>query len=112
MVFEADELLVPSSAEEEAKAPPVVAKMANVVAALVAAEGFISPTRLGKAMSVAEAIGKLLGEPSLMRVLVLRALSSPPRPRTAITELKRVAAPLAVAERSALMHAFAPHRGR
>jgi len=107
-VYEADELSVPTSADDEARAAPVVAKLANVIGALAAAEDFISPARFEKAMSVANATGKLLGEPSLMRVLVLRALSSPPRPRTAIADLKSPAASLPLPERTAVIHEFAP----
>ena len=72
---DANELKVPNVTDEEAQADPIVAKLANVIGALAAAEAFMSPTRFEKTMSAAEAIGKLLGEPSLTRVLVLRTLS-------------------------------------
>ncbi len=107
-MHEADELLVPNSADDEARAAPVVAKLAGVIEAFAAAEGFISPIRLEATMSVAEAIGKLLDEPSLTRVLVLRALSSPRPPRTAIVDLRAAAATLPGQKRVAVMHEFAP----
>ncbi len=102
------ELSVPNAADEEARAAPIVRRLAEVVGALAVAEVFMSPTRLEKTMSVAEAIGKLLGEPSLTRVLVLRALSSPPRLRTALAELKPAASHLHAPERAAVMHELVP----
>jgi hypothetical protein len=107
-MHESDELRVPNSADDEARAAPIVAKLANAIGALAAAEGFISPIRLETTMTVTEAIGKLLGEPSLTRVLVLRALSSPLPPRTAIADLKAAAETLPAPERAAVMDEFAP----
>jgi hypothetical protein len=103
-MWEADELHVPSAADDEAKAAPVVGKLADVIGAIAAAGGFISPARLEIALSVAETIGRLLGEPSLSRVLVLRAMTAPPRLRAAFSDLKTAALPLSVAERAAIMH--------
>jgi hypothetical protein len=103
---DANELKVPNVTDEEAQADPIVAKLANVIGALAAAEAFMSPTRFEKTMSAAEAIGKLLGEPSLTRVLVLRTLSSPPRLRTALAKLKLTASNLPAPQRADLMHAL------
>jgi hypothetical protein len=61
-MHESDELRVPNSADDEARAAPIVAKLANAIGALAAAEGFISPIRLETTMTVTEAIGKLLGD--------------------------------------------------
>ena len=102
------ELLVPCAADQEALAPPIVAKLAAVIGALAAAEDFVAPTRFEKAMVVAEAIGRLLGEPPLVRVLVLRSLSSPPELWAAIGDLKPAASHLSAPERAAIMHELAP----
>ncbi|HUC70147.1 MAG TPA: hypothetical protein VMS01_03040 [Stellaceae bacterium] len=107
-MYEPDELRVPDATDDEARAAPIVTKLANAVGALASADGFISPARLETTMSVAGAIGKLLGEPSLTRVLVLRTLSSPPTPRTAIADLGVAAATLPAPERAAVMREFNP----
>ncbi|MGH7090087.1 MAG: hypothetical protein ACREFQ_14410 [Stellaceae bacterium] len=101
---EPNELMVPSAADQEARAAPVVAKAASVIGALAAVEGLVAPTRFEKAISAAETIGKLLGEPALARVMVLRALSSPLPPRAAIANLKSAASGLPAAERNEIMH--------
>lgn len=102
-MYEANELPVPSSADEEAKAAPIVGKLAIIVGAILAGDGFITPARLEMAMSTAETIGKRLGEPSLVRVLVLRALIAPRRSSAAIADLKVAAASLPMPERAAIM---------
>lgn len=43
-MYEADDLLVPNSADDEAGAAPVVAKLAGVIGAFAAAEGHIART--------------------------------------------------------------------
>ena len=106
-MYEADELLVPNSADDEAKAAPIVGGLAGVIGAIASTDGLISPARFKSAMSVAETLGKRLGEPSLTRVLVLRALISPRRLWATIADLKTAAASLPVAERAAIMHEFA-----
>ncbi|MEJ0015476.1 MAG: hypothetical protein WDN25_02735 [Acetobacteraceae bacterium] len=78
------ELLVPDAAQDEARAAPVVRCLAGTIGALAAAGGLASPKRLETALAVAASIGETLGEPSLTRVLTLRALSAPPAPREAL----------------------------
>ncbi len=104
----ADDLQVPCATDEEGRAAPIVAKLAEVIGAFAGAEGFIAPTRFEKTMLVAEAIGKLLDEPSLVRLLVLRSLSAPLQPWTAISNLKPVALSLSAPARAAIIHELAP----
>ena len=103
-----DELVVPSAAEDEARAPSIVKKVANTIGALAAAGGALSPKRFEKALLAADAVSKLLGEPSLTRLLTLRALSSPQSPRDAIAALKSATTHLSGPERTELMRELAP----
>ncbi len=99
-----NDLLLPDPAEEEARIAPIVRSVAEVAGAFAAADGWVSPAGLETAVSVAEALGELLEEPSLTRVLVFRALSSPPPARTALAALRTAAAPLPAPKRAAIMH--------
>lgn len=99
-----NELLVPDPAEEEARAAPIVRRVAEATGALAAAEGWVSPTGLETAVSVAESLGELLEEPSLTRVLVFRALSAPPPARAALASLRSTASSLPAPRRAAIMH--------
>src|SRR4051812_15103259 len=98
-----DELPVPDAAEEEARAAPIVRAVTDVAGAFATADGWISPASLETAVSVAEALGELLGEPSLTRVLTFRALSSPPPARAALAALRSAAASLPAPKRAAVM---------
>jgi hypothetical protein len=72
-----DDLLVPTAADEEARASPIVKSLAAVVGAIACGDGLVSPRRFETAIAAAQDIGNVLGEPNLTRVLALRALSSP-----------------------------------
>lgn len=102
-----ESLPVPTAAESEARAAPILASLAKLVGALAASEGLVSPRRFEVSMAVTQAIGNLLGEPSLTRVLCLRSLSAPPNPRLALTEVKLHAASLSSPDRAAIMRALA-----
>jgi hypothetical protein len=82
--------------------------VSDVIGALAAAEALVSPKRLQAAMSVTDAVGTLLGEPSLIRLLTFRALSSPLHPLSALAALKPAAATLSAPERAALMQELKP----
>jgi hypothetical protein len=103
----ADDLAVPNGAEEEARAPPAIASLANVIAALAGSEGLVSPKRFEVAVTAAQGVGNLLGEPSLTRVLTFRALAAPQDPRAAIATLKRHTPALPPPDRAAVMRALA-----
>jgi hypothetical protein len=99
-----DDLSVPGSSEEEARAAPIIRCVAEVAGAFAGADGWVSPSGLETAVSVAEVLGELLKEPSLTRVLVFRALSSPQSPRVALAALRSAAASLPAPQRAAIMH--------
>lgn len=102
-----DELLVPNAAEDEARADPLVAALADVIGAVAATDGLVSPGRFEAAVAVAQEVGNVVGEPSLTRVLVLRALASPNDPRAAIAALKPHAGTLSGPDRAAVARALA-----
>ena len=102
-VDSSDTLLVPDAAESEAHAAPIVRSLAETIGALAAAGGLVSPKRLETAISVAESIGTALGEPTLTRVLALRALAAPRQPREALASLRSTSAALAAPERAAIL---------
>jgi HPt (histidine-containing phosphotransfer) domain-containing protein len=103
----ADELSIPDAAEDEARAVPAVRRVADLIGAFAGFEGLVSPRRFETAISVAEAAGTVLGEPSLIQVLTLRALAAPPPPAAALAALRAAALSLSGPERAALMRELA-----
>lgn len=100
---EADELLIPTAAEDEHRASPLIRVVADLIAALSVAGGQIPPRRFENALTAARDAGNLLAEASLMRVLALRALASPISLEAAIDALQRAADQLSAPERAKLM---------
>ncbi|MGE0224945.1 MAG: hypothetical protein AB7F35_09645 [Acetobacteraceae bacterium] len=101
-----DELILPSAAEDEKRASPLVRAAAELIGTLGANAGFIPPRRLELVQEVADAIGVVLEEPSLVRVMTLRALSAPSQPRTALASLRSAAADATGPVRADLMREF------
>lgn len=108
MVVDAPEALpIPTAAEDEARVDPIVASLANLIGSLAASDSLKSPRRFETAMAVAQTVGGLLDEPSLTRVLCLRALCAPPNPRSVLAEVKRHAGTLSAPDRAAAMRSLA-----
>ncbi len=101
-----DELILPSAAEDEKRASPLVRSSAELIGALGANAGFMPPKRLDLVQEVADSVGTILGEPSLVRVLVLRALSAPALPRTALAAVRAAASETGSPMRADLMREF------
>ena len=102
-----DSLVLPTAADDEKRATPLIRAAADLIGALAAAGGFIPPRRLERALTVADQIGEILHEPSLVRVLVLRALSAPPQIRAAIAALRAAAGDAAAPVRADIMRELA-----
>ena len=100
---EADELLIPTAAEDEHRATPMVRVVADLIAALAATDGLVAPRRFEKALAAAQDAGNLFSEASLMRVLALRALASPISREAAIDALEAAVDQLAAPQRAKLM---------
>ena len=101
-----DELILPSAAEDEKRASPLVRSSAELIGALGANAGFMPPKRLDLVQEVADSVGTILGEPSLVRVLMLRALSAPALPRTALAAVRAAASETGSPMRADLMREF------
>ncbi|MGE0418389.1 MAG: hypothetical protein AB7O80_16430 [Acetobacteraceae bacterium] len=102
-----DELILPSAADEERQAPPMLRAAAELIGALGANGGFMPPRRLDLVQEVADSVGSALGNPSLLRVLALRALSAPPAPRSAISAMRAASGGIAAPQRADMMREFA-----
>ena len=108
MQAEVDEkLVIPDAEEVEQRARKVVHVLANIICAIVTSSVFLSPRRFEKALQAAQEIGNILGEPSLMRVLVLRRLETKTDLDQAILDLEENANDLSSSERANVMRSLA-----
>ena len=78
----------PAYSPEESKFISITSTLAAIVAALVDKQGFVSPSRLNVALSVTAEIGSTIGQPSLAKVQILRALSQAKALDKSINQLK------------------------
>jgi len=108
MQAEVDEkLVVPDAEDVEQRARKIVRVLADVICAIATASNFLSPKRFENALASAQEIGNLLGEPSLMRVLVLRQLETTTDLDEAILNLEEQANDLSSSERANVMRSLA-----
>jgi hypothetical protein len=102
----AGDFIIPDVEDGGTSTKPIIGATAEVVAALATHTGPPSPGCFAAALATAEVVGTTFGEPSLARLLILRALSAPRGWKEAIASLKREASALGSTERAIIMRAL------